>query len=377
MSSQWRLRVAGLLTLLGFLLSGCLYFHQQFHGEIVFKDMFLNVKLIAGSSLSNNRSHIEVSSANLTSTTKHGEVTPLGNLSQRQDVHVSQFVSFDNSVYDGRRLGNQLFAFAAVAFVAELTGRRPVVKNTSKPLLLEQVFKLNLERVDTLCPCHTIGEARHLSYDKNTENEVLKVGHKSIVISGFRQSWKYTMAIEHRLRRYLVFQDDIRIFAEHFLQNNIPPGWKRAGFVRVGIHVRRGDITTNPQFINYGYTVPNATYFEKAMIFFIEKYVRVQFIAMSDDRNWTMENIVIPVNMSADVSVNVTHSFNHTAGQDLAILSLCDHVIMSTGTYGWWGAWLAKGTTIYYKDWPRVGSGLYGHFNDKDFFPPNWIPRTS
>ncbi|KAH3835789.1 hypothetical protein DPMN_109153 [Dreissena polymorpha] len=31
---------------------------------------------------------------------------------------------------------------------------------------------------------------------------------------------------------------------------------------------------------------------------------------------------------------------------DMAVLSLCDHTIVSTGTFGWWAAWLAGGTTI-------------------------------
>jgi galactoside 2-L-fucosyltransferase 1/2 len=46
---------------------------------------------------------------------------------------------------------------------------------------------------------------------------------------------------------------------------------------------------------------------------------------------------------------------------------------MSTGTFGWWAAWMAGGTTIYFDGWPRPSSALDAEVNKKDFFPPQWI----
>src|SRR6218665_2431526 len=111
-----------------------------------------------------------------------------------------------------------------------------------------------------------------------------------------------------------------------FLRNQLPSGWNRAGFVRVGVHVRRGDIAS-PGAAEYGYTVPNETYFQNAMGYFIEKYGRVQFIVASDDFNWTREHIII--NQYSQDAINITYSVNHTAGEVLALLSICDHVIIS------------------------------------------------
>jgi len=74
--------------------------------------------------------------------------------------------------------------------------------------------------------------------------------------------------------------------------------------------------------------------------------------------------------------LNVTFLETLSAGKDMAILSSCQHVIMSTGSYGWWAAWLAGGTTIYYSDWPRKGSELDGITNHEDLFLPNWIGMT-
>ena len=36
-----------------------------------------------------------------------------------------------------------------------------------------------------------------------------------------------------------------------------------------------------------------------------------------------------------------------SAGEDLAVLSLCNHSIVGAGTYGQWGALLAGGQVIY------------------------------
>jgi|SRR6218665_1901506 len=289
--------------------------------------------------------------------------------------NVSHFVTFHDNMKDGRRLGNQLFNLAAIFFVAELINGRPVIENNLH-LGIDDIFQLNLPRVSNLCPCYTIREQKHLSYDVNTEKLNLsdpQIGNNTILVDGFRQSWKYTLAIERNLRRHLVFKDEIQRFAESFLQQNIPRGWRRVGFARVGIHIRRGDNLASSA-LEYGYTVPNDTYFYKAMKHFTDRYSHVQFIVASDDFNWTRQHIVSK--SSSPERINITFSSNNTAGQDLAILSMCDHVIMSTGTFGWWAAWLAKGTTIYYSDWPRAESPLADHFNQKDFFPPSWLPMT-
>jgi len=59
---------------------------------------------------------------------------------------------------------------------------------------------------------------------------------------------------------------------------------------------------------------------------------------------------------------------------DMAILTMCQHTIITVGTFGWWAAWLTNGTTVYYKDWPHRGSLLAAANSHADYFPPHWIP---
>jgi hypothetical protein len=73
------------------------------------------------------------------------------------------------------------------------------------------------------------------------------------------------------------------------------------------------------------------------------------------------------------VRVKIAYSEGRSDGQDLAILSQCNHTIMTVGTYGWWAGYLAGGITIYYKNFPKPGSELSFIFNREEFFPQEWI----
>ena len=80
---------------------------------------------------------------------------------------------------------------------------------------------------------------------------------------------------------------------------------------------------------------------------------------------WAKRNLNFP---------DVVFSEGHSAQLDLAILSLCNHTIVSTGSFGWWAGWLANGTVVYYSKWPRPFSPLEYQVNKNDYFPPHWIP---
>lgn len=185
------------------------------------------------------------------------------------------------------------------------------------------------------------------------------------VIKGYRQSWRYTQGIEWFISRHLVFRNPIKRFAKGFLDRNIPQNWTNENFTRVAIHVRRTDVVSQPP--ENGYLTPGVSYYKRAMAYFMREYGRTQFVVLSDDLKWTRENIKQPMDkgpMSVSVTC-VTHVHARYVngrddfdGHDLAIMSMCGHTIISVGSYGWWGAFLANGTTIYYAEWPRNGSNL-------------------
>ncbi|KAH3880212.1 hypothetical protein DPMN_004122 [Dreissena polymorpha] len=61
------------------------------------------------------------------------------------------------------------------------------------------------------------------------------------------------------------------------------------------------------------------------------------------------------------------------ASVDMAVQGSCDHTIVSTGSFGWWAAWLAGGTTIISKHQAVNGSQLDKQFVLTEYFLPNWI----
>ena len=303
--------------------------------------------------------------------------TPVPTMTVNRKYGCSDYVIFSNGFQDGRRLGNQIFNYAVGLYVAELTGRRLGINesgfsHTGALTELEKVFQLNFDRYNETCPVYHISDAMSLAYNKDFEKIIHnreEFSNKTINLSGFFQSWKYTR-MEDVLRSRLVFKDDLMVYAENFLRANIPPGWNQGFFTRVGIHVRRDDVVENQEKVDFGYTTPGPSYFKRAMQHMVDMYTRVQFLVVTDDSKWVTGNLSPDLVEKKDTMtrVNVTVCKGNSAGQDLAILSLCDHTIISTGTFGWWGAWLAKGTTIYYSNWPKTGSKLDKMFRRSDYF---------
>jgi len=312
---------------------------------------------------------------------------------ERKANKTGRYVSMCQGNFDNRRIGNQLFNLAAMLHVAWLTGRRVAMVRRHPHGWLDRWFEVPVTRVDSinteLCPCAIAGEAGGLSYYRpmSALPNRTDITGKSLLICGWYQSWKYTVGVESALQYHLRLLPNVSAAVHDYLDQIQPSAWKWKSFRRIGIHVRAGDVLRRDKW-SFGYTIPQRLYFEQAMSRFVSEQqrqqqgppVRVQFVVSSDSLAWAKKainfsSIAQQLNKSsAEVYVDVAYAEGHDAGFDLAVLSLCDGVIMSTGTYGWWGAWLANKTTIYYSNWPRAGSPLAGLFNRDDFFPPNWIP---
>jgi len=167
-----------------------------------------------------------------------------------------------------------------------------------------------------------------------------------------------------------------------------------ADAIYIGVHIRRSDMV-----IDSKYTVADVGYFRRAVHFMMRTFSLHQlvFVVCSDDLYWSKYNFPAAVsrvmshvtvandngNPSNDTTIKasaanfsrafVVFSERHEAEEDLAILSSCNHTIMTVGTYGWWGGYLAGGITIYYRNFPAKTSELWHWFSHKDHFPPNWI----
>ncbi|ELT90231.1 hypothetical protein CAPTEDRAFT_65241, partial [Capitella teleta] len=257
------------------------------------------------------------------------------------------------------RLGNMLFCYASMLGIAARNNMTAVMPESSR---LVSVFKIQTDLTPDLrvtlgmYKAHEEYGRRGSAYDFSTRN-LPKVNTKLL---GYYQSWKYLEGADAIVRENLKFRDAYLNAAESFLEAHPPAS---ADYTRVGIHVRRGDMLQD-YYQRFGYVVPGAEYFAAAMEYFHKKFSHIQFVVCSDDISWVEANVK---------GEHVVYSRSRSDVVDLAILSLCDHMIVSVGSFGWWAAYLANGITVYYKDWPKEYSMLEYNVDKKAYFPPQWI----
>ena len=237
-----------------------------------------------------------------------------------------------------------MFDYASLLGIATLTGSKLhldeknwlwdvfELEGERKPLFLENQYGRNeLSAVydDTLCRMP---------------------GCFNISIRGYFLSYEYFKHIEGRIRNNFRFKDNIR---SRVLQRNPELRLRERPFI--GVHVRRTDHLRALKLENL--PIPDERYLSKAMEYFKKKYPNALFVFVSDDIEWSKERIK---------GNNVIYG-NGSPEEDLATLAMCDHTIITVGTFGWWGAWLAGGEVVKFDKYAW----------HKHYYPNKWITMTN
>ncbi|KAK3105385.1 hypothetical protein FSP39_023973 [Pinctada imbricata] len=195
---------------------------------------------------------------------------------------------------------------------------------------------------------------------------------KDVYFYGYFQSWRYLLHHEDTIRRLFTFKEEIRNTVQNKLREMLyGTSWNYRTDHLVGVHIRRGD-HLNRSIKRFGKKIPSADYITKAMEHMNKLHGqgqgKVRFIVCSDDITWSREHLT--------GFSEVYFSDAKTPVEDLAMLSMTNHTIITVGTFGWWAAFLSNGTTIYFKDLFVQNSDFAAEFRDNsvgDFFPPSWI----
>ena len=266
-----------------------------------------------------------------------------------------------------QRLGNQMFRFASLLGIAKMN---QITAFTPCNFYLRTIFEIDL-------PCLRKDEAKLPKENIRTEQRpgvftpsLAQIRpHKKVLLSGYFQSWKYFHRIAAYVKRQFTFRTHISRKARAALDSaERNHNLKGKTYTRIGIHIRRGDMASKIS-LRRGYTVANKEYIRDSMskmrsIFNQSK--ALLFIVCTDDYTWAKKNV-----HGSDVEFMQCRIKDPY--RDLAILSMCNATIITTGTFGWWAAWLAGGPVIYYPDFPRPNSTLASHYKREDYFHPNWI----
>ena len=154
---------------------------------------------------------------------------------------------------------------------------------------------------------------------------------------GYFRSHRYFEDVKDELRSEFTSSAEVRQNVYEYFRSIKPLDWEENSYIRVGIHVRRTDLI-GKRVENQGNVQHPIIYFLHAMDYFNELHNKFQFIIASDDIAWCKKKLNgSRVQFSGKDYVT-----------DLAMLSMCDNTVCSTGTYGWWAGWLCNGTTVYY-----------------------------
>ena len=270
---------------------------------------------------------------------------------------------------EDRRLGNAMFSYASLLGIATRNNMSAVLPRHN---IIRDFFMANMTVGDrhsmNLVREHEEYGRRSGAYDVGTEH-LWKWFPYEVELKGYFQSWKYFENVQHELRTsHFVFDKYYIKKAEKFFRKKVPEELQDLSVVRVGVHIRRGDMLTKEK-ADFGYTVADKEYVETAMKYFRDKYSKIVFIVVSENHNWFKEEFG-----ESEEIYDVVLSKESKPAVDMAILSLCNHTIITVGSFGWWGAWLANGTTIYYNKWPRPITMLEYHIHKEHYFPAHWIP---
>ena len=277
--------------------------------------------------------------------------------------------NFVSTTFDISGLGNLMFQYASLIGIAHESNLIPVIPLDSR---LNKIFQLNVTKWNSSRPGLEWGkivEHRALTYDPVLGKLYIQ---ENVEVVGYIQSWMYFKNTQDVIRNHLKFTKMINIRAETFYRIHHYRMFRtvrKENIVHIGVHIRRGDMLSKIH-ADYGYTVVDKTYLRKAVTFYERKFrmKTIVFVVCSDDLRWAKANF--PPN-----SHHVIFCPGDKDHVDLAILSLCNHSIITTGTFSWWSGWLTGGHVVYYKGYPRDNSRLQRSFSShrRDYYPPGWI----
>jgi len=261
------------------------------------------------------------------------------------------------------RFGNRLFMYASAYGLA---------KSSRKQMTFDaefNVLKKMFPAIDELIAKRP-KDARFFSengyYATARRSLFTMEDYDNVTLSGYLQSFRYFERSKADIMRTLTtVKPPIANEPKKFVQAIRTKVAKARGtstsdIVLVGLHYRGGDRQNKR-----GHII-NKQYFQKAMSHFKSRYKNVHFIGTSDSK-LHFQNVLISESSEFTMSTFTDYQ------QDFVLLTSCDHVVMTTGSFGWWAAYLAGGEVIYFNQTSDPKFTPIPGFSHDDFYPKHWL----
>ncbi len=250
------------------------------------------------------------------------------------------------------RLGNQMYEYVALLGIGQELG-----------------FEVAIAPLDE----HQLGSCFHITAPILTRRDRSRIRHRfheprigysqryrviedRTDLTGYFQSPRY-FPTRDVVTRELAFRDELLEPATAVVEHH-----RARGGTVVGVTVRRGDYQLNPkQFVQLW----ASDFYERAFAHVTGAVGEdVVFLVSSDEPAWCRlrfrdERIVV-VDDIADPA-------------QLAMLTLCDHLIVANSSFAWWAAWLSDAADLKVAPDTWWGEDCDAPESDRDPLPAGWI----
>ncbi|XP_069495054.1 galactoside alpha-(1,2)-fucosyltransferase 2-like isoform X2 [Ambystoma mexicanum] len=259
------------------------------------------------------------------------------------------------------RLGNQMSEYATLFALAKMNGRQayilPRMFNILAPL-----FKINLP----VLPDAVAKSIKWRNYPLRLRmsDEYKHIEGQYVKFTGYPVSYTYFFHIKDEIHNEFMFHSAIR---EDAYGSLLKLKGQRQNATYIGVHIRRGDYAAYMSR-RWNGVIAGKGYVEKAIGYFRKKYPEPVFVVVSNDMQWCKKNIDASrgdVYFSGD-------GIESSPERDFALLSHCNHSIMTLGTFGIWSSYLAGGETIYLTNFSLPGPDAKP-FPYDSLYRPDWI----
>jgi len=267
-----------------------------------------------------------------------------------KDFHGSPSFLID---FNNGRLGNQMSSFASTYAWSRLLNIKQMVTYTTFTIL-NKYFKLSeadILEAEYCDPCNDL-EFTPLTQNYEQNGQALYLPAYPNRVDLYAQYLK-------RLKEIFTFHQKYQKKAEEFL-HKVKILSNHGTPVFVGVHNRRGDY--NFAIKSFGGKLVGPKYFDLAMRVFKENVKDAVFVVVTDDIEWAKENIV-----GEDIFYSGEDDHEDGVGIDLAIMANCNHTIMTYGTFGMWGAFLAEGKVVAVDNATKVELDALKHLKSNNF----------
>lgn len=308
------------------------------------------------------------------------------------------------TLWDGR-LGSQMFVYAS--FYGQIkrynlhANKKAFIRVLNLPSSLDTVFG-SLSIPQRIYPDSWFQNRSFVLYpEKNgcctfdsSGLENITCDGVNISVGGYRDNYQYFADYTQDIKREFTFIPRIQQQCEKIYNETLTQkGLKNKNCTTIGVHLRRGDFTGWRQ-VKHGHLAAQLDYLQRAIRYFeeltynnrskvitslwsiIDKNKKcLIFLIFGDNYEWNV-NATQEIDLlnPSQSHLILMHWAKSEPAIDMCMMGLCDHAIISTGTFSWWVGFFSKGIVIHQKDFAKVNSTHWLEYNPDEYFPKRWIP---